>query len=108
MKMVKTDHASQFADWNEKWNTKRPAKKVLAAIKPKISYKHGAITKLSDLKSIEPKLNAKKLLEMNPEYLVSVKKICTQCKNRHLKGCCHQYARDAYTTTQFVDNIDII
>lgn len=108
MKMVKTDHASQFADWNEKWNTKRPTKKVLAAIKPKLSYKHGAMTKLSDLKSIDSKLTAKKLLEMNPEYTVSLQNNCTHCKHRHLKGCCSLYSRNEKSKVSIVNNVTVV
>jgi hypothetical protein len=107
MKIVKTDYEEEFIQWNEKWNTKRPAKKVLAAIKPKLSYKHGAMTKLSDLKAIDPKLTAKTLLEMNPEYTVSFVKMCKYCSKHHGKGCCSSYSYEGRTNVRMVNNIHI-
>jgi hypothetical protein len=84
---------------------KRSRKRVVK--QPEILYKPGAMTKLSDLKSIDSKLTAKKLLEMNPEWTISPKKSCKHCGKRHYKGCCDCYSRDNRITCDYVNNIQI-
>jgi hypothetical protein len=107
IKIVREDHQDKFIEWNAKWNTKRPAKKILAAIKPKLSYRHGAMTKLSDLKAFDSKLTAKTLLVMNPEYIVSIRKLCKHCSNAHEKGCCDLYQYGDRVSVRMVNNITI-
>lgn len=108
IKMVKADHEAMFIAWNAKWNTTRPSKNVLSAIKPKLSYKHGAMTRLSDLKAFDPKLTAKSLLQMNPEYTISVITICKHCRRKHIKGCCSLYSRKDKSSCQVIANIELV
>jgi hypothetical protein len=92
-----------YDEWIAKYSCRRTVTKPTLSLQ----YVPGAMTKLTDLKAFDSKLTARKLLEMNPEYTVSIKNICKHCVQIHAKRCCAHSSRDSRCSARMVHNVTI-
>jgi hypothetical protein len=97
-------------DAYDKWFTKYESSRRTSNTPPPLPFRFlpGNIAKLSDLKLVCPDITRSKLLEMNPEWTISPKKMCTHCNKRHYKGCCSDYSHAHRITCDYVNNIQLI
>ncbi len=73
----------------------------------KIKFKKDALTKLSDIKAVVPRMTSAKLLQMNSAFTSITVKICTFCLKPHKAGCCSRYKWNKRTSCVFIRNINL-
>ncbi len=86
---------------------RRKARRRQIPKKPVLEYDQEALSKLSDIKSIDSSLNVKKIIAMDSRFESFKINICKSCNRVYKKGCCPSYSRNNNTTAIFIKNARI-
>lgn len=104
-KQLPLDAVSRYQDWRSRWSGQTPTSARRGA---RVVYRHGVITKVSDINAAIPRTTSTKLLALDRRFKAVRIITCTHCKKHHLVGCCNKYDKAARTTTLFILHCELI